>query len=135
MTSQSPESSYNKKNPYSSALLVNQVLTEGSDKETRHFEFSLQGSGLTYEPGDSLGVVPTNCPDLIDDLLQTTGFTGSEKVTVGESESELRFALLHQLACTVLSKIQIKKFNQIAQVPELEEFLKNSPYVQRFQDG
>ncbi len=124
MTSQSPESSYNKKNPYSSALLVNQVLTEGSDKETRHFEFSLQGSGLTYEPGDSLGVVPTNCPDLIDDLLQTTGFTGSEKVTVGESESELRFALLHQLACTVLSKIQIKKFNQIAQVPELEEFLK-----------
>ena len=124
MTSQSPESSYNKKNPYSSALLVNQVLTEGSDKETRHFEFSLQGSGLTYEPGDSLGVVPTNCPELIDDLLQTTGFTGSEKVTVGESESELRFALLHQLACTVLSKIQIKKFNQIAQVPELEEFLK-----------
>ena len=124
MTSQSPESSYNKKNPYSSALLVNQVLTEGSDKETRHFEFSLQGSGLTYEPGDSLGVVPTNCPDLIDDLLQTTGFTGSEKVTVGESVSELRFALLHQLACTVLSKIQIKKFNQIAQVPELEEFLK-----------
>ena len=124
MTSQSPESSYNKKNPYSSALLVNQVLTEGSDKETRHFEFSLQGSGLTYEPGDSLGVVPTNCPDLIDDLLQTTGFTGSEKVTVGESESELRFALLHQLACTVLSKIQIKKFNEIAKVQALDELLK-----------
>lgn len=124
MTSQSNDLLYNKSNPYSSSLLVNQMLTEGSNKETRHFEFSLSGSGLSYEPGDSLGVVPTNCPKVVDDLLDVTGFTGSEKVTVNECETELRSALLHQFACTVLSKIQIKKFNEIAQVQSLEKLLK-----------
>ena len=124
MTSQLHESSYNKKNPYSSNLLINRLLTEGSNKETRHFEFSLSGSGLSYEPGDSLGVVPTNCSQVVDDLLDATGFSGSEKVTVNDIETELRLALLHQFACTVLSKIQIKKFNEIAQVQALEELLK-----------
>ena len=31
-----------KDNPYSSKLLVNRLMTEGSDKETRHFELSLK---------------------------------------------------------------------------------------------
>ena len=113
MTSQLLESSYNKKNPYSSTLLINRHLTEGSDKETRHFEFSLSGSGLSYEPGDSLGVVPTNCSQVVDDLLDATGFTGPEKVTVNDCETELRLALHHQFACTVLSKIQIKSLMRL----------------------
>ena len=45
-----------KENPYPSELLVNRLMTEGSNKETRHFELSLRDSGLHYEPGDSLGV-------------------------------------------------------------------------------
>ena len=43
MTTSSEENSYNKNNPYLSQLLVNRMLTEGSDKETSHFEISLQG--------------------------------------------------------------------------------------------
>ena len=42
-----------KDNPYASELLVNRLMTEGSDKETRHFELSLKDSGLNYLPGDS----------------------------------------------------------------------------------
>ena len=34
----------------------------GSNKETRHLELSLEGSGLTFEPGDSLGIYPENDP-------------------------------------------------------------------------
>ena len=37
-----------KDNPYASELLVNRLMTEGSDKETRHFELSLKDSGLEY---------------------------------------------------------------------------------------
>ena len=82
MTTSSEENSYNKNNPYSSQLLVNRMLTEGSDKETRHFEFSLEGSGLSYEPGDSLGVLPLNCSDVVDDLLAIVGFSGKEEVAL-----------------------------------------------------
>ena len=78
MTIQTGEHSYNKSNPYSSKLLINRLMTEGSDKETRHFEFSLTGSGLSYDPGDSLGVLPLNCSNVVDQLLKSVGFTGNE---------------------------------------------------------
>ena len=124
MTNSSEENSYNKNNPYSSQLLVNRMLTEGSDKETRHFELSLKGSGLSYEPGDSLGVLPLNCSGVVDDLLTAVGFSGNEEVALVEQKINLRDALLNNFACTVLSKIQIKKFNEIAQVDTLAEMLK-----------
>ena len=124
MTTQSADHLYSKSNPYSSGLLVNRVMTEGSDKETRHFEFSLQDSGLSYEPGDSLGVLPVNCSEVVDDLLAVLGFSGTEPVQIGEESFSLKDTLLHKFACTVLSKIQIKKFNDIARVPALEELLK-----------
>ena len=124
MTSQLGTHLYSKSNPYSSALLLNRVMTEGSDKETRHFEFSLKESGLRYEPGDSLGVLPVNCSEVINDLLLATGFSGSEQVQIGEESFSLKDSLLCKFACTVVSKIQIKKFNEIAQVSALEELLK-----------
>ena len=124
MTSQPGTHLYSKSNPYSSELLLNRVMTEGSDKETRHFEFSLKESGLSYEPGDSLGVLPVNCPEVVNDLLLATGFSGSEQVQIGEDSFILKDALLHKFACTVVSKIQIKKFNEIAQLDTLEELLK-----------
>jgi sulfite reductase (NADPH) flavoprotein alpha-component len=112
-----------KDSPYQSKLLVNRLLNQGSDKETRHFEISLQDSGLSYEPGDSLGVIPQNNPQVVDDLLSATGLSGEETVLVGEEKLSLREALINRLACTVLSKIQIKKFNEIAQDSKLEELL------------
>ena len=113
-----------KDNPYASELLVNRLMTEGSDKETRHFELSLKDSGLNYLPGDSLGVVPTNCEQVVTELLNAVGLTGDESITLGEDTMILKDALMHRLACTVLSKIQIKKFNEIAQSDRLAVLLK-----------
>ncbi|MBL6827068.1 MAG: protein CysJ [Opitutales bacterium] len=113
-----------KDNPYASELLVNRLMTEGSDKETRHFELSLKDSGLDYLPGDSLGVVPTNCEQVIAELLNAVVLTGEESITLGEYTMILKDALMHRLACTVLSKIQIKKFNEIAQSDRLADLLK-----------
>ena len=112
-----------KNNPYSSELLVNRLMTEGSDKETRHFELSLKNSGLEYLPGDSLGVLPTNCEEVVNDLLGAVGLSGEESVEVGEESLVLKGALMNRLACTVLSKIQIKKFNEFAQADKLAGLL------------
>jgi sulfite reductase (NADPH) flavoprotein alpha-component len=112
-----------KDNPYASELLVNRLMTEGSDKETRHFELSLKDSGLEYLPGDSLGVVPTNCEKVVSDLLHAVGLNGEETITLCEKSIDLKDALKHRLACTVLSKIQIKKFNEFAQSDKLNDLL------------
>ena len=113
-----------KDNPYASELLVNHLMTEGSDKETRHFELSLKESGIGYEPGDSLGVLPVNCSEVVSDLLQAVGLSGKESIALGEQSHALEDALSNRLACTVLSKIQIKKFNELAQSEKLENLLK-----------
>ena len=123
MSHSQDSSAPSKDNPYQSKLLINRLLNEGSDKETRHFEISLEGSGLNYEPGDSLGVIPQNNPEVVDDLLAATGLSGNEQVQIAEESLSLRDALVNRLACTVLSKIQIKKFNEIAQNAKLDELL------------
>jgi sulfite reductase (NADPH) flavoprotein alpha-component len=77
--------------------LVNRKLNrDGSAKDTRHFEISLEGSGLTYEAGDALGIYPSNCPTLVAHVLETLGFDGEEGVKNSAGlEVSLRSALLH----------------------------------------
>ncbi len=72
---------YNVKNPYVARLAHAHDLTAaGAVKHTRHFEIDLTGSGLEYTPGDSLAVLPTNDPALVDDVLAALGFSGDEPV-------------------------------------------------------
>jgi sulfite reductase (NADPH) flavoprotein alpha-component len=72
---------YDRSNPFPAPLLTNRRLNGiGSVKDTRHFEFSLEGSGLEYQVGDALAVRPRNCPDLVGEVLQVLGFSGDEEV-------------------------------------------------------
>lgn len=69
------EATWSKKNPFPARLLQNLRLNgEGSAKDTRHLAFSLEGSGLTYEAGDALGVYARNCPKVVDAVLAAHGF-------------------------------------------------------------
>lgn len=81
-TGRTPALNYNRANPFPARLVTNRILNgPGSAKETRHFEITVQGSDLNYEPGDALGVLPTNCPVLVEELLATLDFKGEETVT------------------------------------------------------
>ena len=74
--------SYSRKSPFTATVLVNRLLTgEASEKETRHVELSLQGSGIQYLPGDSLGVLPENHPEMVQEVLEALGLTGNELVS------------------------------------------------------
>lgn len=72
---------YNRKNPCVFRLRKTHLLTEaGSNKDTRHYEFDLCGTGLSFEPGDSLALFSGNCPDLVSDMLDALNFSGDEQV-------------------------------------------------------
>src|SRR3546814_1906673 len=61
---------FDKRRPFAATVIDNLVLTgRGSTKETRHVELSLEESGLTFQPGDALGVIPSNDPALVEKLL------------------------------------------------------------------
>jgi len=72
---------YTKDNPFPAIIIGNRVLNQpGSAKETRHFSVSLAGSGLHYEPGDSLGIYPTNRESEVEEIISLLGATGEEQV-------------------------------------------------------
>lgn len=102
----STESGYSRKNPFSAKLSVNRKLTgEGSNKETRHFEIELNGSGLAYEVGDSLGVFASNNPTLVELVLKELGFSGEEMITTADGASaSMRDALTKSFILTEPSK-------------------------------
>ncbi|MEM6304986.1 MAG: sulfite reductase subunit alpha [Pseudomonadota bacterium] len=68
------KSAWGRKNPYVSTMLDNRVLSgPKSAKEIRHIAFDLGDSGMSYEAGDALGVMPVNAPDLVQAWLQRLG--------------------------------------------------------------
>src|ERR1035437_1743617 len=92
---------FDKSNPFPARLLKNVLLNQaGSSKEVRHYEISLAGSGLAYEAGDALGVVPVNCPELVDDLLAALKCQGDEVVKAGASEMPVREAFTRHFDIT-----------------------------------
>ena len=93
---------YSRKNPFPATMLVNRRITGGdSEKDVRHIELSLEGSGFLYEPGDSLGVIPTNCPEVVDDLIATLNASGMEEVPGNDGRLKpFREALLHDYHIT-----------------------------------
>ena len=102
-------SDWSAKNPYTSNLTENFVLNgEGSGKETRHIVFDLGSSGLEYKAGDALGVIPVSPPELVDALLTTTGFHGSEIVETHIGEMDLKQALTSAFEIHRLSKKWIR---------------------------
>lgn len=101
---------YNLKNPFIAHLKTAYDLTgEGAAKNTKHYEIDLTGSGMEFLPGDSLAIMPTNDPKLIDLLLEALGFTGEEIVANPKAEQvPLRQALFESYSITEVDTKLIK---------------------------
>jgi sulfite reductase (NADPH) flavoprotein alpha-component len=71
---------YTRNNPYRSYVRENYLLTgEGSEKETRHIELTLD-EGMTYTPGDAVGIIPENRAEAVEAVLKALGYKGDERV-------------------------------------------------------
>jgi sulfite reductase (NADPH) flavoprotein alpha-component len=95
-------SPYSRTNPFPGRLLVNRRLNPGSNKDTRHLEVDLTGSGLSYVVGDSMAVYPTNDPPLVEEIIKALGATGDEIVPSASKGPALalRDALLREYRIT-----------------------------------
>lgn len=115
---------YDRNNPFPAEVLVNQKITGGSSsKDVRHIELSLEGSGISYEPGDALAVVVDNPPALVDELLAVLELSGSNAVSVGDRETDLRAALTTELEITALNLGFLKSWAELSESNELRDLL------------
>jgi sulfite reductase (NADPH) flavoprotein alpha-component len=102
---------YDKATPFSAQTLDRINLNgRGSAKKTVHFEISLTGSGITYEPGDALGVLPRNAPTYVRDLLAVAGFAHDAPVAVDGKERPLQDALGETFEITTITRPFVKAY-------------------------
>ena len=109
MSTPTPPSVHNRANPFKARLIANYSLSsESSNKDTRHLVVHLGSSGITYVPGDSLGVVPRNFPRIVDELLSHLGLDPATTVEQSTGTVALRDVLIHQHILNRVSKKFVK---------------------------
>jgi sulfite reductase (NADPH) flavoprotein alpha-component len=112
-------SKYTRNNPFSSTVRVNELQTAaGSEKETRHLELTLD-EGMTYTPGDAVGINPENRAAEVAEVMAALGFKGDERVLDHyKAEISLEDALRTRLSIGKLARGSLKQYAKLA--PGLE---------------
>jgi sulfite reductase (NADPH) flavoprotein alpha-component len=117
---------FSRTNPFQAKVLKNVNLNNaGSSKETRHIEFSLEGSGLSYVPGDALGIVPSNDPELVASILEEMKWNAEELVTINKQGDTLplKEALTTYFEITSLSRKILQGAAELTKNEELQKLV------------
>jgi sulfite reductase (NADPH) flavoprotein alpha-component len=134
--SETLELEFSKKNPFMATVLEKVKITgDDSDKEVYHLELSIEGSGITYEPGDSVGIFTKNPNSLVEQILQKTGFNPEQKVDLGEDEYSIKDALTNHLEITILTFDILQKYYERTKIQELEKLLKDDVLLDEYLFG
>jgi sulfite reductase (NADPH) flavoprotein alpha-component len=127
-------SGYDKRNPFGATVLETiRIVGRDSSKETRHVELDTSGSGLTYQPGDSLGFGATNDPRIVEELLEVTGLPAETEVTVKDETLALADALRERFEITVTTPRFIEQWAKLSGASELQALLGAESAPQRMQ--
>ena len=105
------KSPYGKKNPFTAVINEVQKITgRDSAKDVRHIEISLDGSGLRYEVGDSLGVYFNNDAQEVDMALKLLSLDGASEIVFGDKPRSLRDVLIEDLELTQSYPVFVEKY-------------------------
>jgi sulfite reductase (NADPH) flavoprotein alpha-component len=105
---------YTRNQPYISRVITNQRLTgPESEKETIHIELELE-EGMTYTPGDAVGIIPTNRESQVAEVLEALGFNGTERVLDHyKVEISLHEALTSRLGIGKLARGSVNQYAKL----------------------
>lgn len=131
---------YTRAKPFSANLVSSTLLTSpDAPKETRHVVIDLLESGIRYEPGDALGIMPVNDQELVDAVIQRLGATGGERVANGSGGmTSLRRALRTEYALNrvrpALVELLLKNATSQAEKNRLSEVVESEDHAQALGD-
>jgi len=118
---------YSKANPFQAEItdLVN-LNSSRSAKQTFHVELSLAGSGLTYQPGDAVGIAPENDPVAVEAVLEAAGLGGN---------TELHTALRTRHDVTTLSAYLVRSLAELTKDPAVADLAGDKERLDDFLPG
>ena len=131
---------FSRTNPFHAKVLKNVNLNgAGSSKETRHIELSLKGSDLFYFPGDCLGVIPENDPELVNSVLDEMKWDAEMAVTINKQDDTLplKEALIRHFEITLLTKKIIQQAAKLTENEKLQKLVsdENINQLKEYIDG
>ncbi|PBK75051.1 putative cytochrome P450 oxidoreductase [Armillaria solidipes] len=127
------------KNPYAAPVAVaRELFSLTGDRNCVHVELNIEGSGITYQHGDHVGVWPTNAEIEVDRLLCALGLYDKRDTVIGIESLDPALAkvpfpvpttyatvLRHYIDISAMAGRQILgSFSKFAPTPEAEAFLK-----------
>jgi sulfite reductase (NADPH) flavoprotein alpha-component len=137
---QQVQTPYSRTNPFPAKILKNiNINGTGSSKETRHIELSLEGSALSYVPGDTLGIIPSNDPELVASLIGEMHWD-EEAIVIINKQGEtlpLEKALINYFEITLLSKKILQQAAAFTESEALQKLLlvENAAQLKEYCNG
>ncbi|SFE36392.1 assimilatory sulfite reductase (NADPH) flavoprotein subunit [Alteribacillus iranensis] len=137
-TAEKVQTSYGRTNPFMAEILENINLNgRGSNKETRHLELSLEGSGFKFAPGDSIGIFPENDPFIVHRLIDEMSWDPDEPIVVNKKGKQLSLqeALRSHYEITVLTKPLLEKAAKFTDNEDLHQLIENEKALKEYMSG
>lgn len=117
---------HTRKNPFRATILENIRLNgRGSAKQTHHVEISLEGSGLSYQPGDTLGIWVENEISLVNELTGFKKYNTADPIQYKDNTLSLEVFLLKHAELTTVSGSFLSAYSPFIKDPALAHSLKN----------
>ncbi len=101
-----------------SALI--QLNGTGSSRETWHVEFAFEEPRFTYLPGDAIGVLPENDPEVVDQVLRAAGL---------QSDAALLLKVQQGFDVTTLSRAAVENYAKLTGRADVRALLEGDAYV------
>lgn len=103
-----------KKN-YTGTILTNLNLNDrGSNKQTHHIEIAVDEE-ISYEPGDSIGLIPHNKKELVENILALTGADPDSQIEFRKERYTLVDALTRKINIIHLPERVVKQYAAVIQ--------------------
>lgn len=85
------QKSYSRTSPYYAKIKDRYLLSSaGSTKKTYHITLDLSGSGIIYEPGDAIGILPKNPPHLVKEVMHSLDLSPNSEVRDPKNDQILK---------------------------------------------
>lgn len=124
---------YSRQNPFLAPVIDQRRITgRDSDKEVWHVALSLEGSGLEYAPGDAVGIFTNNPPELVQQIIDFTGYAPNTTITTRYDDVTLYEALYHYFEITVLTRKVLMEYANLVKLPALQQLIENADVLDAY---
>lgn len=113
--------------PVELEVLENVCLTAaGRRAAVHHLALLVENDNLQLQPGDAVGVLPHNPPELVAAVLNVTGLSGEDAVVVDDQAMPLVQALREKLDLTIPGKPLLQLLAELTEDAQLQQINDNS---------